>query len=194
MQFKNNEQLGMSNQDTQNFLKLKDKESVVGVFRGSPFDFRQHWIANRSFPCKGQGCEHCTNKVKSTFRFRLNFVTKDPNNPQGYVAKIFEQGFSVYESLRALGEAGHNLERTLVKITRNGTGQATSYTIVNMPQPLAPQSEQFISKVKLHDLTNFSDSNEQSQMGGSTPDPWGNNANMNNMGNAPAWHNEDIPF
>jgi hypothetical protein len=182
MQFKSNEQLGVNSQDT--FLKLKDREHANGVFRGNPFEFKQHWIANRSYPCKGNGCEHCAKQVKSTFRFRLNFVLKDPSSPQGYVAKVFEQGLSVYESLRALAESGYNLEKTIVKISRNGTGQNTSYTIVPLPNPLQPQSEQFISQVKLHDLTNFSEQNN-------TNVPNGNEPPADHFGYPPM---DDIPF
>lgn len=139
------------------FIKLKDKESVTGVFRGEPYDYRQHWINNRSQVCAGDSCELCASdkKNKSTFRFRLNFVMKDTNEPCGYVVKIFEQGWGVYEYLSNLSKSGIALEKMVTKIIRNGSDKNnTTYTVIPL-SPIPPTTEKIIANLTLHDLANL---------------------------------------
>lgn len=155
MQFRDD----VSSESGKNFLKLKnDKDSAVGIFRGNPHDFRQHWIKNgqnnTSKECKGDGCEYCQQGIKSVFRFRINFVMYD--SQQGYFSKVFEQGLTVYETLRGLHQGGYDLEKTLVKITRNGTGNNTTYLIMPVPNGvdlLTPQKLQMVAQVQLHDVS-----------------------------------------
>jgi len=120
-----------------NFVKLKDGESIQGVFRGSVYEFRQHWKDNRGTLCTGSGCALCVEK-KPGFRFRLNFIT-----PEGgqQVAKIFEQGWTVYEAMRAL-HTEYDLETTIVKITRYGTGTDTSYSILPVKNGTLSEEQQ----------------------------------------------------
>src|SRR6185312_16723655 len=124
MQFKADEPSGLGGQF---FIKLKDKESIVGVFRGDPYDFKQHWMQNGSQICPGAGCNECIKGMKPSFRFRLNFVTNEHGK---YVARVFEQGRAVYGQLASLNNSGYPLEKTVVKITRTGNDKATTYTIL----------------------------------------------------------------
>lgn len=145
MQFKEDEG-GIS---SKHFLKLKDKESITGVFRGDPYDFRQHWVNKKSQVCVGDGCPLCVDN-KSSFRFRINFITKENEE---YVAKVLEQGWTVYEQLREMHRSDYNLEKTIVRITRNGVEKQTTYLI--MPRPdgaVKPELEKILGKVELHDL------------------------------------------
>lgn len=134
-----------------NFLKLKAGESVRGVFRGDPYEFRQHWTANRGVKCEGASCELCKSGDKSSFRFRLNLVIQENG---ALAAKVFEQGWTVYELLKALHEGDYDLEKHFMKITRHGTGTDTSYSIVPVPNgAVSKDTDKQIAAVKLADLS-----------------------------------------
>lgn len=164
--------------DGKHFVKLKDRESIVGVFRGDPHDFRQHWVNNRSSICSGSECKLCADKNKNTFRFRVNFITKEN---EVYVAKVFEQGWTVYEQLKALHEGDYPLDKTIVRITRSGTGQQTTYTIIPVPKgDITPDIEKKLSVVALHNVIDLGKDDvdvNDAQDAGSSP-----------------WTTEDIPF
>lgn len=133
------------------FLKLKSGESVRGIFRGDPFEFRQHWVGQKSFVCNGEGCEYCKKGIKAVFRFRINFIV---NENGAYTAKVFEQGWMVYDQLRSI-HGDYNLEKTIIKITRQGSGTDTTYTILPLPPPngvVTDTLETQLSKVTLHPL------------------------------------------
>jgi hypothetical protein len=160
MQFKSDESSSLGGQF---FVKLKDKESVVGVFRGEPYDFKQHWLSTRSQMCQGTNCPECQKGTKPSFRFRLNFVVSENGK---YASKIFEQGRAVYNDLASLNNSGYALEKTIVKITRTGTDKATKYTILPLPAPqgtLTPDKEKLIAAVTLHDLANVEEALKQTQ-------------------------------
>jgi hypothetical protein len=112
-----------------NFLRLKDGEHVVGVFRGSPHTFYQHWEQNRGVLCTRNqgGCDLCKEDKKASFRFRVNLVMMEEGK---FVAKIFEGGAKVYDALTGLNSEC-DLATHKVKISRAGTGpQDTVYTIL----------------------------------------------------------------
>lgn len=111
------------------FLKFKDGESKVGVFRGEIFEFFQLWENGKS---KVVGDD--TPGAKS--RFRLNFITKEDGEMK---ARIFEFGLTVYNMLAEIS-GDYDLEKTAVKITRRGTGTDTTYIIIpSKEQPNASQ-------------------------------------------------------
>lgn len=143
-------------EDSRNFLKLKAGESIQGVFRGEIYDFRIHWADSRSSVCAGKDiCELCKSGNKSSFRFRVNFVTKEAT---GYVAKLIEQGWNFYGDMRSLNEGGYELEKFVVKITRQGEGLHTKYTILPLPNGLlTASSEALISKVTLNNLAHIAE-------------------------------------
>lgn len=134
------------------FLRLKSGDSVKGVFRGEPYDFKQHWVNQRGSVCEGDGCPHCKEGKKPSFRFRLNFVLSENG---AMVAKIFEQGWMVYESLRSLHGADYDLEKTVVQITRHGSGQDTTYSVIPLQGAKGQVTEGFekqLGAVALHNL------------------------------------------
>lgn len=104
---------------SESFLKLKDKESVYGVFRGDLYEFFSLWEAGKS-KVVPEGT------AGAGFRFRVNFVTKVGNQ---YLAKIFENGATVYQDLKALHDE-YGLEEIVIKMTRNGVGLETSYSLM----------------------------------------------------------------
>lgn len=136
---------------TQNYLKLSAGQSAKGVFRGEPHEFRQHWRNKQSFVCTGSDCALCKEGEKSSFRFRLNFIIQENG---AYVAKVFEQGKTVYEVLKALHESDYDLEKHAVKITRHGSGTDTTYSIVPLPNGgVTKEFEKELSKVELNNLS-----------------------------------------
>ena len=170
MQFKRLAETGSG----KNFIRLKDGESVVGVFRSDPHDFRVHWDHGQSIECVGAGCPQCKAGSKSAFRFRINFITQENG---AYVAKIFEQGKAVYMALGALHSSGYDLTKTVVSITRTGSGKNdTQYNVLPLPPPKGIVTDAFEAKlqaIKLHDLAGSHDDSAEA--------------------NAPA-DGDDIPF
>ncbi len=126
------------------FLKLKDGEQVIGVFRGSPREFFVKWQDNKSIEC-----EEGTAKAK--FRFRVNFILVNANGE--LTPKIWEGGPTFYNDLKALN-FDYPLEKNMVKIHRKGSGMNdTEYTILPVPKgELTKEREEKLSAVKLHDL------------------------------------------
>ena len=105
-----------------NAIKLKAGGWVQGVLRGEPLEFEQ---AFKSDP-------------KPKFRFKLNMVVVE--NGQ-LTARILEGGWSIYVQLKALSESDWDLEKTFVKVSREGSGPTdTKYTVT--PSPKLPTPEQ----------------------------------------------------
>lgn len=148
--------VGGESSDNKNFLKLKDKDAVKGVFRGDVHEFSQHWVQGQtgrtSKPCLGDGCPICLDGNKASFRFMINFIV---NENGSFVAKTWEQGSTVYCQLRDLQKSGYDLEKTVMVIRRTGSGpNDTSYTILPDPKsPFTPVLEQKLAQVKLNDFT-----------------------------------------
>jgi len=140
------------------FVKLKSGDSLKGVFRGEPYDYRAHWVGGKTEFCKaveGLPCSHCTNGDQSAFKFRLNFLVQENG---AWVAKIFEQGWKGYENLMGMDAAyqkeGTGLEKVAVTISRSGsTKNDTVYTFTpSVTGPISPEQEKQLSAVKLQSL------------------------------------------
>lgn len=137
MKFRND--LPETGTGSKNFLKLKDKESVTGIFRGDLHEYFVVWKNN-----KPEVVDEGT--PNAGFRFRVNFVIKDGSN---YTPKIFENGKMVYQQLADL-HAEYNLQETTIKITRNGTGTDTTYTILPLfKTPPSKETLAFLKKLEL---------------------------------------------
>jgi hypothetical protein len=114
-----------------NYIKLKDKESIVGIFAGDPYEYTKAWQDERP-----------------RFRFKINFIVKDGPT---FVPKVFDGSFTVYKQLEEL-HAEYDLTSTYVKITRNGEGLDTTFSI--LPGKKQPTAEELahIKTLTLHDL------------------------------------------
>lgn len=123
------------------FLKLEDQRSVKGVFKGSVHEFYSVWKDGRAQVCSPE-------IPGATFRFRINFVFKENGV---LVSKIWEQGTMTYNMLKEIHDE-FNLEKTIVKITRNGTGKNTIYTIMPLKDILTKDLEKQIGSVALQEL------------------------------------------
>lgn len=139
------------------FVKLRDKESVQGIFYGEMYEFFNFWR-------DGKGQEVPEGTPGSKFRFRVNLIVKEGAS---YVPKIFEQGQVVYEQLAQINEE-YPLEQTICKITRNGEKLDTTYTIMPLRQPVTPEVSRVLATLKLNDLK----SKNQSQAPVSDDDSW----------------------
>ena len=148
-------------EDTRNFVKLKSGESIQGVFRGDLYEFRMHWIDDRSVLCpEDKTCEPCNNKLQASFKFRVNFITKEGND---YSAKVLQQGWRFYQNIRALDYELKGLEHFLVKITRHGSAKNdTSYTIIPISGgPLSKEQEEKLNAVQLNDLGHITEGEKE---------------------------------
>lgn len=139
MRFKKIEEVSGS----QDYIRLKDKESVVGVFVGDPYEFFSIF-ENK----KPREVPEGTSGAK--FRFRLNFVVKDGTN---FIPKIFENSATVYRQLDELNAEYDGLDTIYVKITRNGEGLDTTYSILPSKNPPKKEELAHIKTLKLHDLS-----------------------------------------
>jgi len=126
-----------------NFVRIKDKETVAGVLRGEPYECYVLW----------------ENKVKTEvpqgtpgakFNFKINFIMKEGSS---YVAKVLEGGAQIYKQLAALSKQW-DLEETVVIIGRDGTGLDTEYTVMPAPPKQQPSKEslEFIQTIDLNPL------------------------------------------
>jgi hypothetical protein len=140
------------------FVRLKDGEKVNGVFRGDPHEYYLHWVEGKSYECGGKAasCIHCEAGDKPRFRFKLNLIAKQDGV---WMARILEQGWSVYEALRDLHENGYDLEQTAVSIARTGEGTNTKYTVLPLPKNGGLKEADFaaIHKIPLNVLDPQSD-------------------------------------
>lgn len=110
---------------SKNYVKLKDGESVRGVFIGDMFTFHIKWI-------NGKSVESDNKDPDAKTRFKCNFAMVDD---QGQLtAKVWEFAYSVFEQLKAINSE-YPLETTKVKISRMGTGTDTTYQILPLVSP-----------------------------------------------------------
>lgn len=124
------------------FLKLKDGESVTGVFRGELYEFFSKWTGNKSIVTSSLDPE-------GKQRFRANIVVYEDGQ---FRAKIWEFGRPVCAQLKDINDE-YPLDKTKVKITRRGTGTDTTYMILPiLKEPLSAKHLAEIEGVALNIL------------------------------------------
>ena len=138
MDFKEDKELGLSQGGM--FVKLASGESVKGVLRGRINEFYSVFEDGKS--------NVVSKEDGGKFRFRVNFVVE---NEGDFTPKVLEQGATVYKQLRTIS-SDYDLEHTLIKITRNGEGTSTTYSVLPMPKPLAGEQLKKLDAVTLHEL------------------------------------------
>lgn len=111
------------------FLKFKDGDSKVGVFKGDVHEFFQVWEGGKSLVVSP---DHPNAKS----RFRWNFVSKEDGELK---ARIFDFGLMVYNQLAEIQD-DYDLSTTALKITRRGTGTDTTYIVI--PAKEQPNADQ----------------------------------------------------
>lgn len=158
MKFKKIEE-GSSAQD---FIKLKDKESVVGVFVGDLYEFHSIFENQKQREVSG-------NTPGAKFRFRVNFMVKQGPS---FVPKIFENSATVYRQLEELHTEYDGLDSIFVKITRHGEKLDTTYAIMPSKQPLKDEEKQIIKSIKLHELRQKDQQPQQKEKGDHNEPPF----------------------
>lgn len=124
-----------------NYLKIKDGESVTGILVGKPHVYYQVGFGpTAQVVGPGEGKQ----------RFRHNFIVREGD---GYVAKVWEFGPKIYDTLAALEDSGWDLDKTLLTVSRTGsTKENTKYTVTpNKKEPTA-QALKEIAKLELNTL------------------------------------------
>lgn len=123
------------------FIRLKDKESIYVIFMGEPYEFLSVWKDNKYQPVP-------EGTPKGKFRFRMNAIVKE--NDGTYSPKIFEQGATIYNTLKVLNDEYKGLETVIVKITRQGsTMNDTEYQLLPLRQEIPATTKVALEKIKL---------------------------------------------
>jgi len=142
---------------SKHILKIAPGKDVRLVCRGEVKEYNQHWPQgqSRSVLCsEDASCQLCRDGDKPSFRFRVNCVV---NENGAYVAKILEQGWKLYCQLGALSEAGYDLDKTVIKISRQGENKNnTVYTAVALPGNLGtvtPEQAKLFAAIPLISLS-----------------------------------------
>ena len=128
------------------FIKLKDGDEVIGVFRGEPYLFYQEFKSKIEYPYKVDG---------ASFKFRVNFVVKEK---EGYVAKILQGGATLAQQISACREE-YGLD-CAYKIKRKGSGKEDTVYSVLFKSELAPNAKKEIDAVKLLNIAPKSSSDD----------------------------------
>ena len=102
------------------FLKIEPGQSVSGVFRGEPLFYACKEVDKKTVPCP-------PSDPQAKARFKVNFIMKQKD--LSYKSFVWEQSGGVYNALKTLNE-DFPLETTIVKISREGSGLKTKYTIL----------------------------------------------------------------
>lgn len=140
------------------FLKLKDGESVNGIFRGEIHEFYIKWDGGKSSVVG-------PNEAGAKVRFKLNFVTFKESKFQ---VLVWEFGQPVYNQLSDINSE-YDLSKIKVKISRRGTGLDTEYAILPLLADKDKLNPATMSQIELLSL-NILDTKSQSK----TPDTgWG---------------------
>lgn len=116
------------------FLKFKDGESKNLILRGEIFEFYMKWVNGKS-----QAAE--SNDPEAKVRFKINAV-------EGSAVKIWEFPLTVYNQLASINEE-YPLEKTVIKVTRHGTGTDTVYHVLPLLKATIPAA---IERLELHIL------------------------------------------
>jgi hypothetical protein len=129
------------------FVRLKDGDTVTGVFRGDARQFYSRWTGKQSEEVgPGQG---------GRFRFRLNFVAKEKVEGEWSVL-LFEQGAKFYDELlwldAKLTKAGKKLSETWVEISRTGSGIDDTVYRLSSEGPVDADTLGSLDAVKLNPL------------------------------------------
>lgn len=157
-------------EESKHIIRLKDKESVVGVFRGTIHEYWQHWLGQGIPPevcVDRRTCQHCANKVKATYRFRANLAVEVAGKPGVYEMKIFENGRTVYDQLAEIATV-YNVKEHAVKLSRSGSGlNDTTYSVMPLPTgAVSGDRLKAIEALPLRNLTGTEDDVPMNAAGG----------------------------
>ena len=130
--------------DTDLFLKFKDGDSYVLCCRGNDltYDFVWNDAKNKSelVPVGTPGAR---------FAFRINVVDRADMK-----MKILDKGKMIYNRLQELKQAGYEMDKTWVVVSRTGEKLNTTYSVDVLPPAKQMTEEEFgkIEGLALHKL------------------------------------------
>ncbi len=102
------------------YLKIEPGKSIAGVFRGEPLEYACKEVNKKTVVCD-------PSDPNAKFRFKINFVIQQKDLT--HRAYVWEQSASVYDTLKKFNE-DFPLDKTIVKISRDGSGLKTKYSIL----------------------------------------------------------------
>lgn len=127
------------------FIKLASDESITGILMGDHVEFYKIFKDPKDYPINDAPPEG------GKFRFKINMIVTED---KAYVAKILEGGAQIFNAISDLQDAGYNLEETVVKLSRKGSGKDnTKYSLVTTPIKLTDVQIANIKKVPLNLLS-----------------------------------------
>lgn len=127
--------------DGGNFIKLKDGNSIEGIFRGEPHVFYQ------KFGDRTEHKERGTKEEGRSFRFKMSMIVKEDDQ---YVSKIMAGGFYLATSID--DQITENGIDSIYKVKRMGSGpQDTRYAVV-FKKALTEDQVKTISEIPVKEL------------------------------------------
>lgn len=133
------------------YLKIKDGETIHGVFRGDPYEGYSNFQTKKWYPLEAGKQEG------TSYRFRVNVIIKEGAS---YVAKVWEQGYERTKDIAKLMKEAKRyhqqdtLDNLVIAITRHGaTKDDTSYELEIAEQQPGAATWKVINAVKLNDLS-----------------------------------------
>lgn len=112
------------------YLKLKDGESKKVILRGEPYEFHVKWDGSKYQPAN-------EGEAGSSSRYKMNIVSWEEGR---FKPRLWEFPQTICNKLADMMEE-YPLDRTLLKITRQGTGSDTEYHLL----PLAGEKDKLSS-------------------------------------------------
>ena len=126
------------------YVKLKDGSAVKGVISGEKREFYVVWQNGKPLPAQ-------EGEPGAKFRFRVNLAMKEAGK---WVPKILEGGAMINDAIFDVVDAGYNLNETVVKLSRTGSGALdTEYKLVATPEKLSEDDVKQLGLLNLNDLT-----------------------------------------
>lgn len=160
------------------FLKLKDGESKNIILRGEVYEFWMKWVNGKSVTVQKQDPE-----AKS--RFKINALIYEEGR---FKATIWEFPVTVYNQLADVA-AEYPLERTKIKLSRQGTGTDTVYHILPLVSEKDKLSPQVLAQIEAVSL-NILDTQHPSPSGKIFP----KDEDDGGFGDPPPESYDEIPF
>jgi len=126
------------------FVVWKEGEPVIGCVQG---DTREYFVVwENSKPTEVEEGTLDSKGKQAKARFIVNLW-----NAEAKKFQLLEQGVSVYRQFKDLKDAGYDLQKTMVKLSRTGsTMNDTEYTV--LPMPGGDLSDEALAEIQSHEL------------------------------------------
>lgn len=157
------------------FLKLKDGESKTLILKGEIFEYHCKWDGKTYSPDPG-----------GTSRFRINAIVYEEGK---FSAKTWEFPVTVYNQLADINSE-YPLDKTKIKLTRQGTGTDTVYHILPLVSEKDKLTPAIISQLDAVTLNILDTKPNPSPIQGGPSNGW----DSMDPGQTHSGSDEDLPF